>query len=43
MTADTNYPGPLLLWSAKAKLMVTPLEEGRFRRERPHAFVSTGI
>ena len=39
MTANTNYPGPLPLSSAKTKLMVTPLEEGRFNREGPRAFV----
>ena len=39
MTAETNYPGPLPLSSAKTKLMVTPLEEGRFSREGPRAFV----
>jgi len=39
MIAETNYPGPLPLSSAKTKLMVTPLEEGRFTREGPRAFV----
>jgi quercetin dioxygenase-like cupin family protein len=39
MTAETNYPGPLPLASAKTKLTVTPLEESRFSREGPRAFV----
>ena len=39
MSKSPQYPGPLPLEQAKSKLLLTPLEDSRFHREGPRAFV----
>ena len=39
MNKSARYPGPLPLAEAKSKLLLTPLEDGRFQRDGPRANV----
>ena len=39
MSMSPHYPGPLPIEQAKSKLLLTPLEDNRFHREGPRAFV----
>ena len=39
MSKSARYPGPLSLAAAKSKLLLTPLEDGRFQRDGPRANV----
>jgi mannose-6-phosphate isomerase-like protein (cupin superfamily) len=39
MTTNARFNGPLPLAQAMSKLILTPLEDGRFHREGPRAFV----
>ena len=39
MNASARFNGPLPLAEAKSKLILTPLEDGRFQREGPRSFV----
>lgn len=39
MSKSAQYPGPLSLAEAKSKLVLTPLEDSRFRRDGPRANV----